>query len=73
MNVFATEYLEVDTTETRDDATPKTPTAPVQPQHTQPTLSEQQDAFLRDRFTTKLEDPRTGRWIRAWREEGIAP
>ena len=35
-----------------------------------PALSSEQDAFLRDRYSTKLEDPRTGRWIRSWRTEG---
>jgi hypothetical protein len=33
-------------------------------------LSSEQDTFLRDRYSTKLEDPRTGRWIRSWRTEG---
>jgi hypothetical protein len=32
-------------------------------------LSSEQEAFLRDRYSTKLEDPRTGRWIRSWRTE----
>lgn len=36
-----------------------------------PILTEQQDAFLRDRFSTKLEDPETGQWICSWREDGI--
>ncbi len=34
-----------------------------------PGLSSEQEAFLRDRYDTKLEDPRTGRWIRSWRTE----
>ncbi len=34
-------------------------------------LTEQHDAFLRDRFSTKLEDPETGQWISSWREDGI--
>ena len=33
-------------------------------------LTEQQEAFLRDRFGIKLENPQTGRWIRSWRSEG---
>ena len=73
MNVLATENLELVTTAIRDDATPKTPPARVQAQFTQPTLPEQQDAFLRNRFTTTLEDSLRWRWVRAWREEGIAP
>jgi hypothetical protein len=35
-----------------------------------PSLSSEQEAFLRDRYSLKLEDPRTGRWIRSWRMEG---
>ena len=35
-----------------------------------PYLSSEQDTFLRDHYSTKLEDPRTGRWIRSWRTEG---
>ena len=35
-----------------------------------PCLTSEQEAFLRDRYRTKLEDPRTGRWIRSWRTEG---
>lgn len=35
-----------------------------------PSLSSKREAFLRDRFSTKLEDPHTGRWIRSWREKG---
>ncbi len=35
-----------------------------------PSLSSEQEAFLLDRFSIKLEDPRTGRWIRSWRAEG---
>ena len=34
-------------------------------------LTKQQDAFLHDRFSTKLEDPETGQWICSWREDGI--
>lgn len=34
-------------------------------------LSSEQETFLRERYSTKLEDPRTGRWIRSWRTEGI--
>ncbi len=41
------------------------------PQTDSPILTERQDAFLRDRFGTKLEHPQTGRWIRSWREDGI--
>jgi hypothetical protein len=33
--------------------------------HDKPDLSPEQDAFIRDRFSTKLEDPRTGRRIRS--------
>lgn len=33
-------------------------------------LTEQQEAFLRDRFGIKLENLQTGRWIRSWRAEG---
>lgn len=36
----------------------------------EPSLSLEQEAFLRDRFSTKLEDPQTGRWIRFWHSEG---
>ncbi len=35
-----------------------------------PYLSSDQETFLRERYSTKLEDPRTGRWIRSWRTEG---
>ncbi|MGB4070060.1 MAG: hypothetical protein WBK08_18690 [Nitrospira sp.] len=35
-----------------------------------PGLSPEQEAFLREHYSTKLEDPRTGRWIRSWRTEG---
>lgn len=70
MNILTTEDLEKDTTEIRDDAAPNAPIVPTQSQHTQPTLTEPQEAFLRDRFTTKLEDPATGQWIRSWRANG---
>lgn len=33
-------------------------------------LTEQQEAFLRDRFGIRLENPQTGRWIRSWRTDG---
>ncbi len=33
-------------------------------------LTSEQEAFLRDRYSTRLEDPQTGRWIRSWRTEG---
>jgi len=39
-------------------------------QQTPPTLSNQQEEFIREHFSTKLEDPQTGRWIRSWRAEG---
>jgi hypothetical protein len=35
-----------------------------------PCLSSEQEAFLREHYSTKLEDSRTGRWIRSWRTEG---
>lgn len=35
-----------------------------------PRLTEQQEAFLRDRFGIKLENPQTGQWIRSWRADG---
>jgi len=35
-----------------------------------PSLSSEREAFLRDRYSTRLEDPQTGRWIRSWRTEG---
>lgn len=34
-------------------------------------LSSELEQFLRDRFSTKLEDPLTWRWIRSWRNDGI--
>jgi len=34
------------------------------PRSPQPFLTAQQDAFIRDRFSTTLEDPETGRRIR---------
>jgi hypothetical protein len=34
-------------------------------------LLSEQEAILRDRDSTKLEDPRTGRWVRSWRTEGL--
>ena len=70
MNVCITEDLSMDTTENRDDATSRTSTALDQRQHTQAMLAEPQEAFLRDRFRTKLEDPATGQWIRSWRTNG---
>ncbi len=36
--------------------------------HSLPRL--QQEAFIRERFGIKLEDPRTGRWIRSWCTDG---
>ncbi|MGZ9151090.1 MAG: hypothetical protein ACXW4C_09570 [Nitrospira sp.] len=35
-----------------------------------PSLSSKEEAFLRDRYSTNLEDPQTGRWILSWRTEG---
>ena len=35
-----------------------------------PCLSSEQETVLREYYSTKLEDPRTGRWIRSWRTEG---
>lgn len=35
-----------------------------------PSLTSEQEALLRDRYRTKLEDPQTGHWIRSWRTEG---
>ncbi|MBL8073808.1 MAG: hypothetical protein JNL29_05535 [Nitrospira sp.] len=35
-----------------------------------PILTERHETFLRDRFSTKLEDPETGQWIRSWRADG---
>jgi hypothetical protein len=35
-----------------------------------PSLSSEQEAFLCEHYSTKLEDPRTGRWIHSWRTEG---
>lgn len=43
----------------------------LHPQTGSPILTERQDAFLRDRFSTKLENPETGQWISSWREDGI--
>ncbi len=43
----------------------------LHPQTGSSLLTERQDAFLRDRFSTKLEDPETGQWICSWREDGI--
>jgi len=42
----------------------------LHPQTGSSILTEQQDAFLRDRFSTKLEAPETGQWIRSWRVDG---
>ncbi|MDH4087924.1 MAG: hypothetical protein OEV27_09180 [Nitrospira sp.] len=35
-----------------------------------PCLSSEHEAFLREHYSTKLEDPRTGRRIRSWLTEG---
>ena len=73
MNVLTTEDFEIDAPETHDRPDCETPPSSIHMQRTQPALTEQQEAFLRDRFTTKLEDPQTGRWIRSWRAEGTTP
>jgi hypothetical protein len=42
----------------------------LRPQTGSSLLTEQQETFLRDRFSTKLEDSETGEWIRSWRADG---
>ncbi|MDH4152539.1 MAG: hypothetical protein OEV01_02005 [Nitrospira sp.] len=69
MNVLTAKGLELDTRNPHEDLVLELPPASAQPLRTEPTLTAQQEAFLQDRFTTKLEDPRTGRWIRSWRTE----
>lgn len=69
MHVFTAEDLETELPEggqaTLDQRAPS-------PDHQgiSTTLSHQQEEFIREHFSTKLEDPQTGRWIRSWRAEG---
>ena len=35
-----------------------------------PCLSPKQETFLRERYSTQLEDPWIGHWIPSWRMEG---
>lgn len=70
MNVATTEALDTDLLAPNDCPVLEAPRSLPRLQSVRSTLTDQQEAFLHDRFSTKLEDPRTGRWIRSWREEG---
>ncbi len=68
MQIFTTADLEIETL--NDEPVTQNQLPSSGDQRTPPTLSNQQEEFIREHFSTKLEDLQTGRWIRAWRAEG---
>ena len=70
MRVLTADNLDIETLETGESTPPELLQSFPRPRTVQSMLTIQQEMFLRDRFSTKLEDPRTGRWIRSWRTEG---
>lgn len=70
MKVLTTEDLGIETVEGVEMTTLKLEPSSSHPQTDSLALTEQHDTFLRDHFSIKLENPKTGRWIRSWRAEG---
>ena len=70
MTVLTADKLGIETLEAGEATASESLQSFPRPRTVQSMLTIQQEMFLRDRFSTKLEDPRTGRWIRSWRTEG---
>ncbi|HRI39888.1 MAG TPA: hypothetical protein PLO50_15135 [Nitrospira sp.] len=70
MKVLTVEDLGIETVEGVETTAPELRPSSPQPHNGLSPLTEQQEAFLRDRFGIKLEHPQTGRWIRSWRTDG---
>lgn len=70
MKVLTAEDLGIETVEGVERAALELEPSSSLPQEDSPTLTEQHETFLRDRFGIKLENPTTGEWIRSWRTEG---
>ncbi|MBH0204094.1 MAG: hypothetical protein HP496_17805 [Nitrospira sp.] len=70
MKVLTVEELGIATGEGVDVPLFKSEPLSLSPHTDSSILTEQQETFLRDRFSTKLEDPETGRWIRSWHADG---
>lgn len=64
MTALTDDDPKVTTLESRQVTDPAPQQTASPPQGIQGRLTMQQEAFIRDRFSTKLEDPRTGRRIR---------
>lgn len=70
MRVLTADNLDIETLETGEATAPESLQSFPRPRTVQSMLTIQREMFLRDCFSTKLEDPRTGRWIRSWRIKG---
>ena len=70
MRVLTADNLDIETLEAGEATALKSLQSFPRPHTVQSMLTIQQEMFLRDRYSTKLEDTRTGRWIRSWRTEG---
>ncbi|MBL8036579.1 MAG: hypothetical protein JNN16_03665 [Nitrospira sp.] len=70
MKVLTTEDLGIATWEGIEAPMPELEPSSPRPRTDSTVLTEQQEAFLRDRFGIKLENPQTGQWIQSWRVEG---
>ncbi len=70
MKVLTAEDLGIETVEGVERAAFELEPSSSLPQEDSPTLTEQHETFLRDRFSIKLENPTTGELIRSWRTEG---
>lgn len=69
MKVLTTEDLGIAIWEGVEAPMPDLEPSSLRPQAASMSLPERQEAFLRDRFGIKLENPQTGRWILSWRVE----
>lgn len=63
MNVLTADDLGIETLEPREVMAPEPQQSSLRPHNVQLMLTIRQVTFIRDRFCTKLEDPRTGRRI----------